>query len=146
MTQSMIVISTNHAFLRFPRKDAFRIIQLVYQSEKKNLTSIAIVNTNDRHMRKINKTYLNHHYTTDVIAFPLGKDGDVEGEVYINLDAARKQAQEYGVTYKRECARLLIHGVLHLLGYTDVTVQQKSKMRRREDSYLEKLDKTKVKK
>jgi probable rRNA maturation factor len=146
MTQHMILTSTNHASLRFPGKDAFRVIQLVYQTEKKSLASVAVVNTNDRHIRKINKMYLQHDYVTDVIAFPLGSDGGIEGEIYLNLDAARRQAKEYGVTYSAEAARLLIHGLLHLLGYHDASSKQKENMHQREDFYLDLLKKRKVKK
>jgi probable rRNA maturation factor len=143
MTPSMIVISTNHPFLRFPRKDGVRIIQLVFRTEKQPLDSLTVVNTTNRFIRKINKEYLRHDYATDVIAFPLGDVGRSEGEIYINLDAARTQAREYGITFTQECARLLIHGVLHLLGYNDATKKQKNKMHQREDYYLEHLKKQK---
>jgi probable rRNA maturation factor len=144
MTQPMIVISTNHAFLRFQRKDVIRSIHSVYHSEKKTLGSIAIINTHDQYIRKINKTYLRHDYVTDVIAFPLGADGDVEGEIYLNLDAARRQAREFKIPYTEECKRLLIHGVLHLLGYRDATQKQKKNMHTLEDTYLKKLKNTKT--
>ncbi len=92
-------------------------MQLVYQGEGKKLPALAIICTHNRFIRKINREFLKHDYATDVIAFPLGEDGGVEAEIYINLDAARNQAREYGVTYTQEVQRLLIHGALHLLGY-----------------------------
>jgi rRNA maturation RNase YbeY len=93
----------------------------------------------------MNREFLKHDYVTDVIAFPLGEDGGVEGEIYINLDAARKQAREYGVTYTQESRRLLIHGALHLLGYDDTTIRRKKKMSEREDMYLELMKRKKRK-
>jgi probable rRNA maturation factor len=145
MTQRMILISTNHPHLRFSSGDVLRALYLVYRGEGKELPSIAIVFTHNRSIRKMNREFLKHDYVTDVIAFPLGEDGGVEGEIYINLDAARKQAREYGVTYTQESRRLLIHGALHLLGYNDTTVRRKKKMSEREDIYLELMKKKKRK-
>jgi rRNA maturation RNase YbeY len=133
----MILISTNHPHLRFSSGDVLRALNLVYLGEGKELPSLAIVFTHSRAIRKMNREFLKHDYVTDVIAFPLGEDGGVEGEIYINLDAARKQAREYGVTYTQESQRLLIHGALHLLGYDDTTIRKKKKMSEREDRYVE---------
>lgn len=145
MTQRMILISTNHPHLRFSSGDVLRALHLVYQGEGKELPSLAIVFTHSRSIRKMNREFLKHDYVTDVIAFPLGEDGGVEGEIYINLDAARKQAREYGVAYTQESRRLLIHGALHLLGYDDTTIRRKKKMSEREDMYLELMKRKKRK-
>ncbi|MGA3286686.1 MAG: rRNA maturation RNase YbeY [Bacteroidota bacterium] len=145
MTQRMILISTNHPHLRFSSGDVLRALYLVYRGEGKELPSLAIVFTHNRSIRKMNRDFLKHDYVTDVIAFPLGEDGGVEGEIYINLDAVRKQAREYGVTYTQESRRLLIHGALHLLGYDDTTRGRKKKMSEREDIYLELMKKKKRK-
>jgi rRNA maturation RNase YbeY len=141
----MILISTNHPHLRFSSGDVLRALYLVYRGEGKELPSLAIVFTHNRSIRKLNREFLKHDYVTDVIAFPMGEDGGVEGEIYINLDAARKQAHEYGVTYTQESRRLLIHGALHLLGYDDTTLRRKKKMSEREDMYLELMKRKKRK-
>ncbi|MBN1398469.1 MAG: rRNA maturation RNase YbeY [Bacteroidetes bacterium] len=135
----MILLSTNHPQLRFPGGDVIRALNAVYKGEGKELSSLAVVFTYDRFIKKINREFLKHDYSTDVIAFPLDEEGGVEGEIYINLDAARRQALEYGVTYTGEVRRLLIHGVLHLLGYSDASARKKEMMRKREDMYLEKM-------
>ena len=145
MTQRMILISTNHPHLRFPSGDVLRALYIVYQGEGKELPSLAIVLTHSRSMRKMNREFLQHDYATDVIAFPLGEDGGVEGEIYINLDAARRQAREYSVTYTQESRRLLIHGALHLLGYDDTTIRRKKMMHEREDMYIELMKRKKRK-
>jgi probable rRNA maturation factor len=137
MTSRMILISTNHPHLRFSSGDVLRVLSFVYQGEGKELPSLAVVFTNNRFIRKMNREFLKHDYATDVIVFPLGDDDGVEGEIYINLDAARKQAREYDVSYTQESRRLLIHGALHLLGYDDSTMRKKKKMSDREDIYLE---------
>jgi probable rRNA maturation factor len=132
----MILLSTNHPHLRFPSKEVLRIVKFVYKEEGKNYPALAVIGTHNRFIRKINKDFLAHDSTTDVIAFPLGEDGDIAAEIYINLDAARNQAKKYNVTYTQEVRRLLIHGALHLLGYDDQTQRKKNKMSMREEYYL----------
>jgi len=141
----MILISTNHPHLRFSSGEVLRALYIVFRGEGKELPSLEIVFTCNRSIRKMNREFLKHDYATDVIAFPLGKDGGVEGEIYINLDAAKKQAREYDVTYTQESRRLLIHGALHLLGYDDTTLRRKKKMSEREDMYLELMKRKKRK-
>jgi rRNA maturation RNase YbeY len=137
----MIDIYTNHPNLRFSYKETLRTLQHVYAGERKPLPALAVVFTHNRFIKTINKKFLNHDYSTDVIAFPLGSDVGVEAELYINLDAARRQASEYGATFTQETKRLLIHGALHLLGYNDTTENKRTKMHVREDQYLAKLEK-----
>lgn len=90
-------------------------------------------------MKSINKEYLSHDRVTDVIAFPFQDGVGVDGEVYVNLDQARRQAKEYGVQFGNEVRRLLVHGALHLAGYRDSSKRLKEEMRRREDFYLVRL-------
>ncbi|MCX6121548.1 MAG: rRNA maturation RNase YbeY [Ignavibacteriales bacterium] len=136
MTTRMILLSTNHPRLRFPSKEVFRALKIVYKEEGKEIPALAVVCTHNRFIRKMNKEFLEHDYITDVIAFPLGNDGGVEAEIYVNLDAARNQAKKYNVTYTQEARRLLIHGALHLLGYDDKTQGKKNMMNAREEFYL----------
>jgi probable rRNA maturation factor len=136
MTRRMILISTNHPYLRFSSQNILRALQVVHRREGKNLPPLAVICTTKKHIRKINREFLHHDSVTDVIAFPLGNDGGVEAEIYINLDAARTQAHTYGVTYTQEAIRLLLHGALHLLGYDDKTMREKKIMKTREETYL----------
>ena len=133
----MIIISTNHPNLRFSRKDVLRALNYVHQGEGKEIPALAVILTHSRFIRRINRKFLRNDCATDVIAFPLGDGGGVEAEIYVNLDAAHSQAREYSVSYTQEARRLLIHGLLHLLGYSDKNVRETSKMRAREDFYLE---------
>jgi probable rRNA maturation factor len=87
-------------------------------------------------MRRINRRFLNHDGVTDVIAFPFHDGMGIDGEVYVNLDRARSQARTYRVRFGEEARRLLIHGTLHLLGYSDATSRGKARMREREDYFL----------
>ena len=137
----MIIVSHNHRFLRFPKELVPRVLQCVYKGERrKTLPAMSIVFTNYQEMRALNRKYLRHQYDTDIITFALGKEKGVEAELYINLDAARSQAAEYGVAFRHETQRLLIHGALHLLGYHDTTAAEQAVIHAREDRYLSVLD------
>ena len=140
MTKRMILLSTNHPHLRFPGKEIFRALKLVYKNEGRDIPALAVICTHNRFIRRINKNFLAHDTVTDVIAFPPDEDGEGEAEIYINLDAARNQAKIYNVPYTQEARRLLIHGALHFIGYDDKTQRKKNTMRNREEYYLALLE------
>jgi len=100
--------------------------------------SFALVN--GRRMKKLNKKYLGRDESTDVLAFPMKEklpDGVYFlGEIVVNADAARRQAREYKVSEKEELARLITHGALHLLGYSDRSKKQREKMKKVEDKIV----------
>ncbi len=124
----------NHAEIR-------RTAAAVLRGEGAINALLKVVFTGDTVMRRLNRTWLKHRSTTDVLSFPLesGRGKPIEGEIYINLDQARRQAREFGVTDRNEIARLLIHGSLHLLGYDDATPALRRTMAGREDEYLGRL-------
>ncbi|HCA81054.1 MAG TPA: rRNA maturation RNase YbeY [Bacteroidetes bacterium] len=140
----MIFVTNSHPSLRFPKKETFRALECVLKLEAVRRFELSVVFVGNRYIRRVNKKFLQHDYTTDVISFPLGEDGSspLEGELYINLDRARSQAKTYGVTFAEETRRLLIHGALHLLGYKDSTPRTKAVMTRREDEILARLSVT----
>ena len=140
----MIFVTNSHPSLRFPKQETFRALECVLKLEAVRRFELSVVFVGSRFIRRMNREFLQHDYTTDVIAFPLGEDGisPLEGELYINLDRARSQARSYGVTFAEETRRLLIHGTLHLLGYKDSTPRTKAVMTRREDEILARLSDT----
>jgi len=77
---------------------------------------INIILTGDREIRKLNKKYRKKDKPTDVLAFPMGEDGEI-GDIAISRETTRRNAKRFGVTYNDELRRLVVHGVLHLLGY-----------------------------
>lgn len=137
----MIVVAHQHPKRRFPKRETLRTVGRVLKRNPGAFERISVVFTNDRFMRRINRVYLNHDRVTDVIAFPLKDAMGAEGELYVNLDRAARQAVEAGVSMGEEVRRLLIHGTLHLLGYRDKTRAQKARMTRLEDRYLDALRK-----
>ena len=135
----MIETIYHHRFLRFPRNETIRAIKSVLRGERRSRCAVSVVFTDHEYIRKLNREFLQHNFSTDVIAFPLGSKKKAEGEIYVNLDRARVQARSYQVTFSNEARRLLIHGVLHLLGYRDKTRKEQTKMKEREDYYLARL-------
>ena len=136
----MHVVRTNHSSLRFSTKETSRTIDSVLRGEKRRGMSISVVFTHHRFIRKLNRVFLGHDYSTDVIAFATDADTGVDGEVYVNLDKARSQARQYRVSFWNEIKRLLIHGTLHLLGYSDKTAKQRNSMLARENHYVSLLE------
>lgn len=135
----MIEVVHQHPVRRFSPKETRRIVDFVLKKEARNSLHLSVVFTDDRYMRTIHGRFLGSRATTDVMAFPL-KDGmPVDGEVYVNLDQARRQAARFGVSISEEVGRLLIHGTLHLLGYRDATPLQRERMKKREDGLLKNL-------
>jgi len=137
--------SSSKQFL--PRKSVIEIIEKVLLNNKKSGAEVNIIYLDDDEIQELNKQYLNHDYTTDVIAFNLDEvqgDEQLEGEVYIGVDVAKRQATEYGVALKNELLRLAVHGTLHLLGYEDDTPAKKNIMHKLENKFLL-LQKQKVK-
>jgi probable rRNA maturation factor len=103
--------------------------------------SVAVVS--DRLIRALNRRYLGRDRATDVLAFPQAPRkppgqgaGGLLGDVVVSAERAAAQAPRYGQTVERELELLVIHGVLHLLGYDDTTPRSRARMRRREREIL----------
>jgi probable rRNA maturation factor len=133
-----INVFNTHPRYRGRRAESSRFARTVLRGEGIRDADVGIVFTGDRTMLRLNRTYLRHHYQTDVLTFPLSdnpKEG-LDGEIYINLEQARRQARTYRVPAADEVARLVAHGILHLTGYSDHTVRERHEMTAREDYYL----------
>jgi probable rRNA maturation factor len=117
-----------------------RLVRYVLKSETRHNAEINIIFINDSMMIEMNRKYLHHNYPTDVLCFLFNETRNLlDGEVYINIDQARRQALEYSATYREEYARLIIHGVLHLVGHDDATKNEREKMTTLENSYISKI-------
>ena len=83
-------------------------------------------------------TYLGHDTYTDIITFDYEekKNLSIEGEIYISVDRVKENAATYQKSFEQELFRVIIHGVLHLLGYHDKTVQEQKEMRKKEEACL----------
>ena len=113
-------------------------LQATIAAEGKALTSVNIILVTDPALLEINKEHLNHNYFTDIITFDYS-DSNVEGDLYISVDTVRDNAKDYGVTFEHELNRVMVHGVLHLIGYKDKNDADQAQMTAKENEYLGKL-------
>ncbi len=91
----------------------------------------------DEFLLTVNRNFLQHDYLTDIITFPLSTRPEIiSGEIFISVDRVRENAALLKTAFEEEFARVLIHGVLHLLDYNDHTDEEKLEMRAKEDYYL----------
>lgn len=93
--------------------------------------------TNDEILVQLNKEYLRHFTLTDIITFDLSEDeGFLTGDIYISVDRARENAKKFKDSLNNEIKRLMIHGILHLIGYKDKSQSERELMRAKEEYYL----------
>lgn len=111
-------------------------IKSIIKREGKHAGEITFVFCSDNYLLDLNRRFLNHDYYTDIITFDSTSGKIMAGEIYISIDRVRENAAGIGVTFEQELRRVIIHGVLHLLGYADRTKAQKDAMRLKEDACL----------
>lgn len=105
--------------------------------EGKSLKHLNYIFCSDAHLLSINQQYLAHDYYTDIITFDSSLSTDViEGDIFISIDRVRDNASSLGISFLIELNRVIVHGVLHLIGFDDTTPASKNLMREKEDSYL----------
>lgn len=123
-----------------PRLDkdlAKQWIREVVLHHGKTLGQICYVFCSDEHLLSINQAFLNHDFYTDIITFPTNEsDTIISGELYISTDRIADNATQLGRPYDEEMYRVIIHGVLHLIGYKDKTDEDAAEMRRQENDSL----------
>jgi probable rRNA maturation factor len=134
-----VAVTNAHGSIRIPHATVRRSVSTVFRGERRGTGRVSVVFIGTRFTRKLNRRFLAHDSTTDVISFPLTDGGDMEGEIYVNLDQARRQAADYGVSFTNETIRLVVHGTLHLLGYDDLAAADARIMRQREDRYVKRI-------
>ena len=115
-------------------------IEKLVNNENKTLGDVNYILCSDAYLLDINRQYLNHDYYTDVISFDYCEDNVISGDIFISVDTVADNAKEYGVTFDKELARVMIHGVLHFVGYNDKSDEEVPIMRTKENQYLSLFD------
>lgn len=115
------------------KKSYKRWIENIVHSHRKTLQNINIIFSSNEYLLEINKRYLNHNYYTDVITFDYSEGKTISGDIFVSIEQVRMNCLEQEVTFQDELSRVMIHGVLHLLGYDDASNEAVKEMRIKED-------------
>ena len=103
------------------------------------LDEINYIFVDDIYLHKMNMEYLKHDTFTDIITFDYSVDNNLSSDIYISVDRIQENSEKFQTDFYNELARVMIHGILHLMKYNDHTDEEKVEMRKQEDLCLEKL-------
>lgn len=112
-------------------------LKLVAESEVKKLGAINIIFCSDAYILDVNMKYLQHDYFTDIITFDYCEKNILSGDLFISVDSVRENAFFYNTEFEDELNRVIVHGLLHLIGYDDHTEEDQKIMREKENYYLD---------
>lgn len=118
-----------------------RWIKIIATDYQKKTGDINYIFCNDQKILEVNKQYLSHDYYTDIITFDYGKNDIISGDIFISIDTVKANAEEFEISYVEELNRIIIHGILHLCGQDDKTIELRQAMTGKENIALEKLRK-----
>ena len=108
----------------------------VAKQEGKKILELSYVFCSDNYLLQINQEYLNHDTLTDIVTFDNSEDPKkIEGDIFISIDRVKENGEKLG-TSETELERVMVHGLLHLLGYKDKKKEDKSLMTEKEDFYI----------
>ncbi len=113
-----------------------RWLKLVAGSEIRSIGDVNIIFCSDKYILDVNLRYLHHDYYTDIITFDYCEGKKLSGDLFISIDTVRENALEYGVEFDDELHRVMVHGLLHLIGYDDHSPEEEKIIHEKEDYYL----------
>ena len=100
---------------------------------------INIIFTSDKYLLSLNKEYLSHNYFTDIVTFNYCDESILNGDIFISIETVKNNSEQFGVRFIEEVHRVIIHGILHLIGFDDKNEEEKTIMREKENFYLKRL-------
>ncbi|MBP8915901.1 MAG: rRNA maturation RNase YbeY [Chitinophagales bacterium] len=112
-------------------------IKLVIEASQKKVGDICIIFCDDEYLLNINRQYLNHDYYTDIITFDYVEGNKISGDLFISLDTVKSNSVKFSESFELEAKRVIIHGILHLLGLKDKSETEALEMRSAENRALE---------
>lgn len=113
-----------------------RWLRFVAEAETKRIGDVNIIFCSDPYILDVNIKYLGHDYFTDIITFDYVEENVLSGDLFISVDSVRDNAAFYGTEFPVELRRVMVHGLLHLIGYDDHSPEDQKMMRSKEDYYL----------
>ena len=132
----MISFTSNTNFQLKNKSASTSWIKKVVQKEGRKMKDLSFIFCNDIDLLDKNSKYLNNNNFTDILTFDYSENNNISGDIYISTDRVKENAKTYKVTFENELDRVMIHGVLHLLGYKDKNKKDQKAMREKEDFYL----------
>ena len=137
MVQNLSV--NNMKDIKVDKRLIHNLVKKLSEELKFKIAGIQINFVNSDEIMRINREYLNHNFSTDVITFDYsGSQTALDGEIYISVDVAASNAKRYRISLKKEIIRLIIHSFLHLLGFDDQSQKEKTVMKKLENKLFSK--------
>jgi probable rRNA maturation factor len=138
----MIVFFNEDIDFKFQGKNKFKSwLKKVADKEGFSINNLNYIFCSDEYLHKINLEYLDHDTYTDIITFDNSEaELSIEGDIFISIERVRENSQTLNTIFEDELKRVIVHGLLHLCGYDDHTVEDKAEMRRLESEYILNFD------
>lgn len=138
-----MAITFSNNDIKFSLKEKTRLkkwITQVVEKQKKRVGDIGYLFCDDEYILQVNREYLDHDTYTDIITFDYVESDIISGDILISIDRVGENAKSFGVDFEQELHRVIIHGVLHLLGGKDKTPAEVEAMRKKENTALALLE------
>lgn len=132
----MITFNSETSFTLKNQKRLVKWISDVISSEGFQVGEINYIFCNDSYLNKINQEFLNHDTFTDIISFDYTLGKEVGGDIFISIERVLENAEKFNEVFENELYRVMIHGILHFMGYKDKTKKEKTLMRTKEDENI----------
>ncbi|MCL2073827.1 MAG: rRNA maturation RNase YbeY [Marinilabiliaceae bacterium] len=132
--------SINTTLPAINQKELSKWISDAVISNGKKIKELSIIFCDDQYILQLNEKYLDHSYYTDILTFDYSEKNFISGDLIISIDTVLSNSKQFKTQFLTELHRVIIHGILHLLGFDDKTEEQKQIIRDKEEYYLERLN------
>ncbi|MBN2602253.1 MAG: rRNA maturation RNase YbeY [Candidatus Marinimicrobia bacterium] len=133
----ILTISNNYPNFQLLSPMVEIILQKITTGERRTIEKISIIVSDDHTLNQLKKQYFNEDVFTDTISFNFNEINQaIDGEIYISIDRIRENAEKFKTGFQRELALVIIHSILHLIGYEDYSPEDRQQMDRIQKLYL----------
>lgn len=134
----MIIFFNEDIDFKFQGKNNFKAwLKKVADKEGFKIKDLNYIFCSDEYLHKINVDYLDHDTLTDIITFDNSEDeSTIEGDIFVSIERVKENSQTLNTVFEEEIKRVVIHGLLHLCGHDDHSIEEKVQMRRLESKYI----------
>ena len=133
---NLVVSKTNDSY-HYDTQSIKDLCLLVLNEAHYESISLNIIFSDDIHLNRLKLKYFNEDVLTDILTFPIENDIKLEAEIYISYERALESSKEFNVSMNSELVRLIVHGILHLLGHKDNNAESKKMMFDRQETIVE---------